>query len=198
MSELEMLPSSQGSMMEMPSSPIAGPPAANKSSKPRKPPSITPRRFTRFFSPMNTRSGSGTNSKSKSSRRLKDITKNAVNQDQPHAPPTFHGFQDINFETPRKKRKILPTPESSPVQPLDSSPLRPSNYTPPRQIAYHDVDSLLEDSEVEEEVSEEVELYSNTKKSSKISCHPSYILYLEFNVMIRKLPSGSSTRLPST
>lgn len=151
MSELAMLPSSQGSITEMPSSPIAAP-SANKSSKPRKPPSITPRRFTRFFSPMTTRSGA--NSKSKSSRRLKDITKNANNQDGPHAPPKFHGFQDfqdVQFETPRKKRKILPTPESSPVQPLDSSPLRPSNYTPPRSIAYDDLDSLGEVSEEDDE-----------------------------------------------
>lgn len=135
--------------MEMPSSPLTAPPSGVRSSKPRKPPSITPRRFTRFFSPITTHST--THSRSKSAKRLGDITKNAVNQVK------FSGFHDLpQFETPRKKRKILPTPESSPVQPLDSSPLRSTTDKPPSHIPYHDFDTTsIEDSESEEEEEEQ-------------------------------------------
>lgn len=147
MSAMELPSSSQNSSVELPTSPRP------MSTKPRKPPSITPRRFNRFFSPLTTRSS--THSKSKSSKRLKDITQNAVNQVK------FNGFHDVSpFETPRKKRKILLTPESSPAQPLDSSPLRPSDYTlPPSLLSREDhYDTFAtEDSDSEEEEEDEEE-----------------------------------------
>ncbi|TIA36537.1 WD40 repeat-like protein [Aureobasidium pullulans] len=145
MSNMDMLCSSQSSNVDLPISPTAAPSSTAVSSKPRGQPSITPRRFTRFFTPITTRSTTG----SKSSKRLKDITKNAVNQVK------FTGFHDLpQFETPRKKRKILPTPESSPVQPLDSSPLRPLDYHVPSNLS-HRIDYDFDDSDIEEEDEDE-------------------------------------------
>ncbi|CAD0013067.1 unnamed protein product [Aureobasidium pullulans] len=145
MSNMDMLCSPQSSNVDLPTSPTAAPSSTAVSSKPRGQPSITPRRFTRFFTPITTRSTTG----SKSSKRLKDITKNAVNQVK------FTGFHDLpQFETPRKKRKILPTPESSPVQPLDSSPLRPLDYHVPSNLS-HRIDYDFDDSDIEEEDEDE-------------------------------------------
>ncbi|KAI5238842.1 WD40 repeat-like protein [Aureobasidium subglaciale] len=149
MSALGMLPSSQCS--SLPTSPTAASSSLAASNKPKGQPSITPRRFTRFFTPITTRSSTTT----KSSKRLKDITKNAVNQVK------FGGFHDVpQFETPRKKRKVLPTPESSPVQPLDSSPLRPLDYHyhGPSNLSHHrDFDYDASDIEEEDEEEEEEE-----------------------------------------
>ncbi|KAI5205298.1 hypothetical protein AUEXF2481DRAFT_44678 [Aureobasidium subglaciale EXF-2481] len=149
MSGLDMLPSSQCS--SLPTSPTAASSSLAASNKPKGQPSITPRRFTRFFTPVTTRSSTT----SKSSKRLKDVTKNAVNQVK------FGGFHDVpQFETPRKKRKVLPTPESSPVQPLDSSPLRPLNYHyhVPSNLSHHrDFDYDASDIEEEDEEEEEEE-----------------------------------------
>ncbi|KAG9847603.1 WD40 repeat-like protein, partial [Aureobasidium melanogenum] len=148
MSDIDMLPSSQSSNTALPSSPIVASSPGRVSSKPKGQPSITPRRFTRFFTPITSRSSTN----SKSNKRLKDITKNAVNQVK------FNGFHDLpQFETPRKKRKILPTPDSSPVQPLDSSPLRPLDYHPSNlsHQQHYDFDASDIDQEDDEDEEEE-------------------------------------------
>ncbi|CAD0030806.1 unnamed protein product [Aureobasidium pullulans] len=127
MSNMDMLCSPQSSNVDLPTSPTAAPSS------------------TAVLHPITTRSTTG----SKSSKRLKDITKNAVNQVK------FNGFHDLpQFETPRKKRKILPTPESSPVQPLDSSPLRPLDYHVPSNLS-HRIDYDFDDSDIEEEDEDE-------------------------------------------
>ena len=130
----------------IPSSPMGPPPSSITSSKPKKAPSITPRRFTRFFTPVSTLSARSRSSKS--GQKLRDITKSANNRNsldglpQPKLNPGLDHLEDIQFETPRKRRKILPTPESSPAQPL-SSPCRPSSYAPPGRV-YH-VDAADDD-----------------------------------------------------
>jgi WD40 repeat protein len=149
----DMLPSSQSSNAVLPSSPLPPSSPGRASSRPKGQPSITPRRFTRFFTPITTRSSTN----SKSNKRLKDITKNAVNQVK------FNGFHDLpQFETPRKKQKILPTPESSPVQPLDSSPLRPLNYHPSNLSYQQHYDFDASDIEEEDEEDDEEEKHIPT------------------------------------
>lgn len=141
MSDFDLLFSSQGSQhdqeqiapSDMPSSPL-GPASSMASSKPRKPPSITPKRFTRFFTPhssLTAKSRSG-----KSGRQLRDITKNAANH-KTNAPTTIAGFDDIHPETPHKRRKLHSYPDSSPIQ---SSPLRPSSHGPLPQIQLEGID----------------------------------------------------------
>lgn len=142
MSDFDLLFSSQGSHHDqeqvapldmMPSSPL-GPASRMANLKPRKPPSITPKRFTKFFTPhssLSAKSRSG-----KSGRQLRDITKNAVNR-KASVSAIVAGFDDIHPETPHKRRKLLPCPDSSPIQ---SSPLRPSSHGPLPQIQFEGVD----------------------------------------------------------
>lgn len=132
------------------------PPSSITSSKPKKAPSITPRRFTRFFTPqsvINSRSRSG-----KSGRQLRDITRSANNRKSLDSLPLpkLNGFDDISLETPRKKQKLLPTPESSPAQPL-SSPCRPEDHAPPGRHYHHDFLTDLYTSDDDESRHEEVE-----------------------------------------
>lgn len=152
----------------MPSSPMGPPPSSLTSSKPKKAPSITPRRFTRFFTPQSivlaesssSRTGNGNgNGNGRSARQLRDITRNAVNRKTLDSNPAtqFSGFQDIDHETPRKRRKVLPTPESSPVQPL-SSPCRPSTAALPSQIYHHDLDSCSYLSEDDDDDDDDLDL----------------------------------------
>ncbi|GAB7347217.1 hypothetical protein MBLNU459_g3321t2 [Dothideomycetes sp. NU459] len=142
MSDFDLLFSSQGSQhdqeqiapSDMPSSPL-GPVSRMASSKPRKPPSITPKRFTKFFTPSSSllaKPASG-----RSGRRLRDITKNAVNRKTAAPTAAALGFEDIQPETPHKRRRLLPCPESSPLQ---SSPLRPSSHGPLPQIQLRGID----------------------------------------------------------
>lgn len=103
-----------------------------ESIKVKRPPPITPRRFTRFFTPRSSSDRSGNaSSQGRSGRQLRDITANAINRraaDQSHkASGLFtNGLDDENgdVQTPRpsKRRKLIsPPPQSSPIQ---SSPLK--------------------------------------------------------------------------
>ena len=88
--------------------------------KPKRPPTITPKRFTRFFTPR--LHESATKRRSKSARQLQDITKNAVNRQS----------AVLDSTPPRnKRRKLSPALESSPLQSspskratIDSSPIQ--------------------------------------------------------------------------
>ncbi|KAF2276376.1 WD40 repeat-like protein [Westerdykella ornata] len=111
------------------------------SRKPKKPPPITPKRFTRFFTPRNSRRmPSGT----KSSRKLQDITRSAINR-APHGthrktttPRKTVNFADVPSEkvqTPQlssRKRRAAAAYLSPVSSPLQSSPSkRPRHVTPP-------------------------------------------------------------------
>ena len=94
-------------------------PSSRRSTKPQKPPTITPRRFTRFFNPHFTRNTSN------AGRQLRDITRNALNRG------AGIGLEDVEFleGRPKKKRKSSswdddPVESASAVCP--SSPLRSS------------------------------------------------------------------------
>lgn len=129
--------SSQGSHYEqhqilpdqenIPSSPPKGrSPFVSRSSnlKPRKPPTVTPKRFTKFFTPrpsLNTRSGR----RSKAGRQLRDITKNGANRRRQAATVKDdllqHVESDRMSERPSKRRRLSVDIASSPLQ---SSPLK--------------------------------------------------------------------------
>lgn len=126
--------------------PASSPPdqlSSRQSTKPKKPPPITPKRFNRFFTPRSS-SGGVTKSRSsgKSGRQLRDITMSALNRTQGKGATRPVIFADIEQHeqdksvTPRfasgGKRKTLLTPESSPIQ---SSPCkRARSCSPPGHV----------------------------------------------------------------
>ncbi|GAM88986.1 hypothetical protein ANO11243_070200 [Dothideomycetidae sp. 11243] len=125
------------------------------SSKPRRPPTITPKRFTRFFTPRQSVIESRKSKHmSKAARSLRDITKNAINRKQRSPRQCLSKLsQDVDLEnvTPQhKRRKLTPALESSPIQLLSS----PSKYAPVDlghiQLLHEDVMSTLEEDENDE------------------------------------------------
>lgn len=114
------------------------PTAATGSRKPKRPPPITPRRFTRFFTPQNSRNVSSRTSLSSSGRQLQDITRAAINRSDTATrttPRKTVNFADVEnqMQTPhassRKRKNPYLSPETSPAQ---SSPSKRSRYvTPP-------------------------------------------------------------------
>ena len=93
---------------------------ANLSSqKPKALPTVTPKRFTKFFTPR-TLSGRG-GRQSKAGRQLRDITKNGANRRRT-APDFARDSDSLLYGTPNKRRKLSLDAPSSP--PLRSSPLK--------------------------------------------------------------------------
>ncbi|KAK4920844.1 hypothetical protein LTR28_012835, partial [Elasticomyces elasticus] len=165
MASSEHLFSSQGSQYDqerlipetLTSSPLA-PPSSADSRKPKKPPPITPKRFTKFFTPrVSTLASCGSG---RSGRQLRDITRNAINWktsarvEDGVKPRLFEdvetaGFEDITTPDlrPSKRRKRNAGLDSSPPQ---SSPLKQDEaHSPPFQI-HEDVSDSEEsvDSEI--------------------------------------------------
>lgn len=125
------------------SSPL-GPPTTRSntilsSQKIKKPPTVTPKRFTKFFTPRSTLSTRG-GRQSKAGRQLQDITKNGANR-RSKGLITGDEFvadsrDDITSSRPLKRRKFSTDPSSSPPQssplkhvqtaPLDDPPLSPT------------------------------------------------------------------------
>jgi hypothetical protein len=62
----------------LPSSPLFHPPVGS-GQKARKPPTITPKRFSRFFTPRSSASRRTPSKRSRSARQLRDITQDAIN-----------------------------------------------------------------------------------------------------------------------
>ncbi|KAK5148757.1 hypothetical protein LTR04_000552 [Oleoguttula sp. CCFEE 6159] len=161
------------------SSPLA-PSSSINSRKPRKPPPITPKRFTKFFTPRTSSTGGRKSATGgKSARQLRDITRNAINRRRPtdgklssNAPlfADINVLQDENIYTPRlgpgRKRKGLPSPESSPIQPSPSKRTQPTSPPLLQVVEAEEEDSRLDDEllassppvEHEEEYEEELEL----------------------------------------
>jgi hypothetical protein len=120
--------------------------------KPKRPPPITPRRFTRFFTPQNTKSGASEAGIARAGRQLQDITRTGTNRGiaaTRTTPRKTVNFADVEnlVQTPhsstRKRKALYPSPETSPVQ---SSPSKRSRYaTPPPNF------DILEDAPVFEE-----------------------------------------------
>lgn len=124
----------------------SSPPPAPTSRKLKKPPPITPKRFTKFFTPRNTKSGSCKGGRqSKAGRQLRDITRNAVNR---RIATEREGLgkcelQDEELSSrPSKRRKQSFGLDSSPPQ---SSPLKHVSFNPVHVFEdYDDAASLPE------------------------------------------------------
>lgn len=108
------------------------------SRKPKRPPPITPKRFTRFFTPRNSKDVSSRTHLSRSGRQLQDITRSALNRSREtrSTPRKTVNFVDIEnlMRTPQssvRKRKAYLSPASSPAQ---SSPSKRSRYVTPPAI----------------------------------------------------------------
>lgn len=110
---------------------------SSQTSKLKKPPPITPRRFNRFFSPRSS-TGQNKHTPSKAARQLQDITRNAVNRSAvskttPRKPALFFDIENQENHdfspggSSRRKRRALPTPASSPPQ---SSPCKRARRSP--------------------------------------------------------------------
>ncbi|KAF2658859.1 WD repeat-containing protein-like protein [Lophiostoma macrostomum CBS 122681] len=158
------------------------PPAAFTagSRKLKKPPPITPKRFTRFFTPRNSKNGSSrTLSLGSSGRQLQDITRSAINR-CPNAtrrttPRKTVNFADVMVEqvvTPkassRKRKTPYLSPESSPAQ---SSPSKRSRYVTPPPF------TIMED---DPPAFEEPPVYQAPIRRIKISNRPARILQRSF------------------
>ncbi|KAG8631185.1 hypothetical protein KVT40_000325 [Elsinoe batatas] len=155
---LEDMPSSQPSVAEselpFPDLPSSSQVRAMASSRPKRPPTITPKRFTRFFTPrQNVVETRKSRKATTASRKLRDITKSAINQKtaSPRLQPMKVEEDDIENLTPRrsKRRKLTPVPESSPIQ-LQSSPSRHVGEFKPIDLfddaaSVEDTDQLCDD-----------------------------------------------------
>lgn len=90
----------------------------------KKPPTVTPKRFSKFFAPRNTASSRG-GRQSKAGRQLRDITKNGANRRRSGLSVGDDFLQSVPDDLPStraiKRRKITTEFDSSPPQ---SSPLR--------------------------------------------------------------------------
>jgi hypothetical protein len=105
------------------------------SGKLRKPPPVTPKRFSKFFTPRSSANRVSKPTASRAGRQLRDITQSALNSrtgpyhQRNRSPKKTVAFQDLNAlakasHTPTssaRKRKSYVTPESSPPQ---SSPCK--------------------------------------------------------------------------
>lgn len=116
--------------------------ATKRSARERRPPTITPKRFTRFFAPRphthNTREAARA---LQSARKLKDITRSANNVSR-HDGDAPRKDTYENASTPqRKRRRVSPQFDSSPMAP---SPSKRSMHSRPIDI--------LEDSDCETDV----------------------------------------------
>ncbi|KAF2808993.1 Lethal(2)denticleless protein [Mytilinidion resinicola] len=139
-----------------PSSPL-GPPSSTGSRKLKKPPPITPKRFTRFFTPRSSVHGSSRfSSLSRSGRQLQDITRTVNRRNNVHnqTPRKTVNFADLptppndHIVTPqrdsRKRKLSYLSPESSPIQ---SSPIQSSPSKRVRTVSHQF--TILEDIEAE-------------------------------------------------
>ncbi|KAF2198154.1 WD40 repeat-like protein [Delitschia confertaspora ATCC 74209] len=124
------------------------------SRKPKKPPPITPKRFTRFFTPRSSVHGSSHNSSlGKSGQQLQEITRAAINrranasQKTPRKTVNFSDSTTTLQEpetpqfTPKKRKTPYLSPESSPIQ---SSPSKRSKLTSTPFTIHEDQDVVSE------------------------------------------------------
>lgn len=91
--------------------------------KPKKPPTVTPKRFTKFFTPRTSLSSQRARP-SKAGRQLRDITQNGINRRRSGtgtADDCFGGIEKNVHPRPFKRQKLASDVESSPPQ---SSPLK--------------------------------------------------------------------------
>ena len=119
-------------------------PPCHGSKKARKPPTITPKRFTRFFTPRSSAGAHQSPSKSsRSGRQLRDITRDAINGASIVGTSSSEKralFEDVQpssttqYSTPKSKsykRRRLSPPALDSSSPLSSPCYKQSNNLPP-------------------------------------------------------------------
>ncbi|KAL8818691.1 MAG: hypothetical protein Q9223_002728 [Gallowayella weberi] len=140
---------------DVPSSPIR--PSKSDGGKPKARPTVTPRTFTRFFTPRSSFTRGGKIGASR--QALKDITASAANRNpsvrgRPLGKDPISIFEDAeNNSVPARKKRKTQEPLSPVVTLAGSSPLKrlsePASKT--MQDSYIEDDSELTDDHVEEE-----------------------------------------------
>ena len=133
---------------------FSSPPAHAATRKQKRPPPITPKRFTRFFTPRNSSHGSSRASLSSSERQLQDITRTAINRNHaitrttPRKTVNFVDIETTQTQTPssstRKRRYPYLSPESSPAQ-FHSSPSKRSRYFTPEPVEVYEDEPGIEE-----------------------------------------------------
>ena len=149
----------QENLGSSPLQPISKDVASLSSRKMKKPPTITPKRFTRFFTPRTTLS-SRLGRQSKAGRQLRDITKNGANRIR-HArqllDPALVSVEDDDlYSRPLKRRKHSIDIASSPPQ---SSPLKHMQTADQIKI-FEDVPT----SPIVSDEDEAIDLFDNTQE----------------------------------
>ncbi|KAL8696897.1 MAG: hypothetical protein Q9224_002562, partial [Gallowayella concinna] len=140
---------------DVPSSPIR--PIKSHGDKPKARPTVTPRTFTRFFTPRSSFTRGGKIGASR--QALKDITASAANRNpdvrpRPHEKDSISIFEDAeNSGVPARKKRKTQQPLSPVVTLAGSSPLKrvSGSALEIMQEDYTDDDSELSDGNLEEE-----------------------------------------------
>lgn len=138
---------SQDDVTDIPSSQFASSPLASSprrtSRKPKKPPTVTPRRFNKFFTPRShsSRVGSRRAATGSSGRQLRDITQNARNWGRSGTRNSLESSEDLADVRVSKRRRLLPSPPSS-------SPLKPDLLEPKKREDRRD-DAVVYDAELD-------------------------------------------------
>lgn len=101
---------------------LASSPFKASSGKLRALPTVTPKRFTKFFTPRASLSARGAR-QSKAGRKLRDITKNGANRGRTLGGDLFdgHGRDDVSSRPAKRRKPCFEIPSSPPQQ---SSPLK--------------------------------------------------------------------------
>lgn len=125
------------------------PPRGKSSSREKRKPSVTPRKFRRFFTPRSLKPPGAS-----SSRHALHETNGVGNRRSVHQPSPVHHprplFNQENIRTPftrdSKRRKLYHTPESSPEHPRVANMQQETSQTSPRVM--EDVKSSEEDQNI--------------------------------------------------
>ncbi|KAF2486082.1 WD40-repeat-containing domain protein [Neohortaea acidophila] len=146
--------------------------------KPKKPPTVTPKRFKKFFTPRASLSARNAR-QSKAGRQLRDITKNGANLRR-HTPPTdrlaFADTQHTSFRA-HKRQKCSVDLSSSPAQ---SSPLK-RMQTAEQFAVYADPPSpLLSDDEDVLDLADELQIFAKPIRRLRQSGHGQRLLQRSF------------------
>lgn len=132
-------------------------PATTIATRERKPPTVTPKRFKKFFTPRAT--VDARSKQSKASRRLRDITKNGTNQRRYNDQAQKSGLEDEDDHglRPTKRQKRSIDIASSPPQ---TSPLKQTHNVEDIEV-YEDspASPLLSDEEELSDLAEQAEAF---------------------------------------
>lgn len=144
-------------------------------------PTVTPKRFNKFFTPRSSASTRGGSRQSKSGRQLRDITKNGANRKRGPRPleqPQLRKNEEQSHTRPPKRRKISIDISSSPPR---SSPLK--HVQPTEQPEIHDMEPsspLGTDDEILSDLMDDLEPFPKPIRRLRRTAHAQRILERSF------------------